>query len=58
MAKLKIESLEEQLQSGEKHVIGELEEQRRKLLELEFDNRVQRETIRRLGESLERQNYF
>ena len=55
MAKLKIESLEEQLQSGEKHINGEREEQRRKILELEFDNRVQREKIRRLGEDLERQ---
>ena len=55
MAKLKIDSLEEQLQSGEKHINGEREEQRRKILELEFDNRVQREKIRRLGENLERQ---
>ena len=55
IAKLKNESLEKQLQSGEKHINGEREEQRRKILELEFDNRVQREKIRRLGEDLERQ---
>ena len=43
MAKIKIEPLEAQLQSGEKHINGEREERRRKFLELEFDNRVQRE---------------
>ena len=49
IVEVKIESLEEQLQSGEKHNNGEQEEQRRKILELELDNRVQRAKIRRLG---------
>ena len=47
--------MEEQLQSGEKHNNGEQEEQRRKFLELELVNRVQRAKIRRLGGNLERQ---
>ena len=39
MAKFTFESLEEHLQSGEKHINGEREEQRRKLPELELDNK-------------------
>ena len=46
--------MEKQLQSGKKHINGEREEQRRKTLELEYDNRVQREKIQKLGQDLER----
>ena len=41
MAKINFESLEEQLQPGQKHINGEREEQWRKIIELEFHNRVQ-----------------